>query len=115
MMISRLSFIREALKVSIAIGTASGKVNRIKDRGGEHLEKLRVLMDNNPEFTFEQAFSSSVNENTVYSHLLYAAHFCQRNNSFPFDLSVYKLVYERFRSERLLRNSRKKVFSLGSR
>lgn len=47
-------------QVSIAIGTASGKVNRIKERVEEHLEKLRGLMAKDPEFTFEQAFSASV-------------------------------------------------------
>lgn len=48
-------------QVSIAIGTASGKIGRIKERVEGHLEKLRDLIQKNPEFTFEQAFTASIN------------------------------------------------------
>lgn len=49
-------------QVSIAIGTASGKIQRIKSRLEGHLEKLRGLMAKDPQFTFEQAYTSSINE-----------------------------------------------------
>jgi len=48
-------------QVSIAIGTSSGKIDRIKQRVEGHLEDLRTLMAKEPQFTFEQAFSASVN------------------------------------------------------
>ena len=48
-------------QVSVAIGTASGLVQRTKERIGKHLDKLQELMENDPEFTFDKAFGTSLN------------------------------------------------------
>lgn len=47
-------------QVSMAIGTASGLVQRTKERIGKHLDQLQELMEQNPNFTFDKAFGYSL-------------------------------------------------------
>lgn len=49
-------------QVSIAIGTASGKVTRVKERIGAHLDKLQSIMSQSPQFTFETAYTKAIVE-----------------------------------------------------
>lgn len=49
-------------QVSIAIGTASGKVTKVKERITGHLDKLGTLMQKNPQFTFEAAYKVAIKE-----------------------------------------------------
>lgn len=48
-------------QVSIALGTAYNKIDTVKRKIGDHLEKLRVLMEKDPQFTFEKAYERSIN------------------------------------------------------
>lgn len=47
-------------QVSLAIGTASGKIGRLKEKIGKHLDQLNELIDKDPKFTFEQAFEKAI-------------------------------------------------------
>lgn len=47
-------------QVSLAIGTASGKINRLKSRISAHLDEVNTLIAQDPKFTFERAFEQTV-------------------------------------------------------
>ena len=49
-------------QVSLAIGTASGKVNRVKARIADHLSQVSDMFQNDPQFTFEQAFAEALKQ-----------------------------------------------------
>ncbi len=49
-------------QVSIAIGTASGKVAKVKERIVGHLDKLGTLMQKDPQFAFEAAYKVAIKE-----------------------------------------------------
>ena len=52
-------------QVSIAIGTASGKMSKVKQRIDTHLEELRTLMDKDPQFGFEKAYGKAIDELSI--------------------------------------------------
>lgn len=49
-------------QVSLAIGTASGKISRIKEKISNHLDQLGNLIGQNPQFAFEEAFAKAISE-----------------------------------------------------
>ena len=49
-------------QVSIALGTAYGKMAKVKERIDNHLEQLRTLMSKDPQFGFEKAYGKAIDE-----------------------------------------------------
>lgn len=49
-------------QVSLAIGTASGKIKRVKERISEHLTEVGNMFQQEPEFTLQETFKKTIEE-----------------------------------------------------
>lgn len=58
----RLESSKLSPQVSLAIGTASGKMGKVKERISHHLNEVSNMFQNDPHFTFEKAFEQAVTE-----------------------------------------------------